>query len=132
MALYEHVYLARQDVSAQQVEELTNQLTQVLADITRRTQLPPQLPAELADELPESGGVYRFYGEGDTPLYVGKAANLRERVLEVIDGVSYPSPMPPFAAQLSDADVADIANHERTAWGNQAKLVTAGQVKALR
>jgi small subunit ribosomal protein S6 len=32
MALYEHVYLARQDVSAQQVEELTNQLTQVLAD----------------------------------------------------------------------------------------------------
>jgi len=51
---------------------------------------------------------------------------------EVIDGVSYPSPMPPFAAQLSDADVADIANHERTAWGNQAKLVTADQVKALR
>lgn len=51
---------------------------------------------------------------------------------EVIDGVSYPSPMPPFAAALSDADVADIANHERTAWGNQTKLVTADQVKALR
>ena len=51
---------------------------------------------------------------------------------EVIDGVSYPSPMPPFAAQLSDADVADIANHERTSWGNQAKLVTAEQVKAQR
>ncbi len=32
MALYEHVYLARQDVSAQQVEELTGSLTQVLAD----------------------------------------------------------------------------------------------------
>ena len=32
MALYEHVYLARQDVSAQQVEELTANLTQVLAD----------------------------------------------------------------------------------------------------
>jgi small subunit ribosomal protein S6 len=32
MALYEHVYLARQDVSAQQVEELTTALTQVLAD----------------------------------------------------------------------------------------------------
>jgi small subunit ribosomal protein S6 len=31
MALYEHIYLARQDVSAQQVEELTNQLTEVLS-----------------------------------------------------------------------------------------------------
>ena len=29
MALYEHIYLARQDVSAQQVEELTNALTEV-------------------------------------------------------------------------------------------------------
>jgi small subunit ribosomal protein S6 len=31
MALYEHIFLARQDVSAQQVEELTNQLTEVLS-----------------------------------------------------------------------------------------------------
>ncbi|HEY4201482.1 MAG TPA: 30S ribosomal protein S6 [Devosiaceae bacterium] len=30
MALYEHIFLARQDVSAQQVEELTNTLTEVL------------------------------------------------------------------------------------------------------
>lgn len=30
MALYEHIYLARQDVSAQQVEELTAALTEIL------------------------------------------------------------------------------------------------------
>ena len=30
MALYEHIYLARQDVSPQQVEEMTNALTAVL------------------------------------------------------------------------------------------------------
>jgi small subunit ribosomal protein S6 len=30
MALYEHIFLARQDVSPQQVEDLTNQLTEVL------------------------------------------------------------------------------------------------------
>jgi small subunit ribosomal protein S6 len=30
MALYEHIFLARQDVSPQQVEELTTQLTEVL------------------------------------------------------------------------------------------------------
>ena len=49
-----------------------------------------------------------------------------------IDGVSYPSVMPPFAATLNDADIADIANHERTSWDNQAKQVTAEQVKAVR
>jgi nitrite reductase (NO-forming) len=49
-----------------------------------------------------------------------------------IGGVTYSSPMPPFAASLSDADIADIANHERTSWGNQGKLVTADQVKAVR
>ena len=32
MALYEHIFLARQDVSAQQVEELTNTLTEVLVN----------------------------------------------------------------------------------------------------
>lgn len=49
-----------------------------------------------------------------------------------INGVSYPSPMPPFAATLNDADIADIANHERTSWGHKAKLVTAEQVEAVR
>jgi small subunit ribosomal protein S6 len=33
MPLYEHVYLARQDLSAQQVEELTNQLSGVIAQL---------------------------------------------------------------------------------------------------
>ena len=49
-----------------------------------------------------------------------------------IGGVTYPSAMPPFATSLSDADIADIANHERTSWGNQGKPVTADQVKAER
>ena len=31
MPLYEHIVLARQDVSAQQVEDLTNQLTEILS-----------------------------------------------------------------------------------------------------
>ncbi|HEX5509904.1 MAG TPA: 30S ribosomal protein S6 [Pseudolabrys sp.] len=33
MPLYEHVYLARQDLSAQQVEELTTQLTGVIGEM---------------------------------------------------------------------------------------------------
>lgn len=50
----------------------------------------------------------------------------------VIGGVTYPSPMPPFAGQLSDDDIANIIDHERSSWGNHGKPVTAAQVKAER
>jgi nitrite reductase (NO-forming) len=51
---------------------------------------------------------------------------------EAVMGTVYPSAMPPFASMLSDAEIADIANHERTSWGNHGKPVTADAVKALR
>ena len=47
-------------------------------------------------------------------------------------GVVYASVMPPFAATLSDADIADIINYERSSWGNHGKLVTAAQVATER
>ncbi|MGE0582879.1 MAG: exonuclease domain-containing protein [Steroidobacteraceae bacterium] len=61
-------------------------LEAALADLTQRVSLPPQLSPGLADELPQTAGVYRFYGRtgADSPeslLYVGRAVNLRERVL---------------------------------------------------
>lgn len=43
--------------------------------------LPPGLSELLLDEIPETPGAYLFYDENDTPLYVGKGANLRSRVL---------------------------------------------------
>jgi DNA polymerase-3 subunit epsilon len=43
--------------------------------------LPPGLSELVLDELPETPGVYLFYGENDLPLYVGKSVNLRSRVL---------------------------------------------------
>jgi nitrite reductase (NO-forming) len=48
------------------------------------------------------------------------------------DGTVYPSAMRPFAASLNDTDIVDIANHERSAWDNKARPVTAEQVKAAR
>jgi DNA polymerase-3 subunit epsilon len=42
--------------------------------------LPAHLPPGLADDLPEGPGVYRFFGEDDTLLYVGKSKSLRSRV----------------------------------------------------
>jgi DNA polymerase III subunit epsilon len=42
--------------------------------------LPAHLPADFADDLPEGPGVYRFLGEDDAVLYVGRSNSLRARV----------------------------------------------------
>jgi cytochrome c oxidase cbb3-type subunit 2 len=47
-------------------------------------------------------------------------------------GVVYAAAMPPFAGILSDADIADIIDYERSSWGNHGKPVTAAQVAAER
>ncbi|MGH8190964.1 MAG: multicopper oxidase domain-containing protein [Rhodanobacteraceae bacterium] len=51
---------------------------------------------------------------------------------EDVGGTVYATPMPEFGSMLNDTEIADIANHERTSWGNQAKPVTADDVKARR
>jgi cytochrome c oxidase cbb3-type subunit II len=40
--------------------------------------------------------------------------------------------MPPFAATLSDAEIADIIDYERSSWGNHGNPVAAAQVAAER
>lgn len=45
------------------------------------SRLPPHLPPDLAEDLPEGPGVYLFRGEAGALLYVGKSRNLRSRVL---------------------------------------------------
>jgi glucose/arabinose dehydrogenase/mono/diheme cytochrome c family protein len=47
-------------------------------------------------------------------------------------GVVYTAGMPPFAGMLSDADIADVINYERSSWGNHGRPVTAAQVAAER
>jgi DNA polymerase-3 subunit epsilon len=56
------------------------ELSAIVKRLTGHSRLPPQLDPGLADELPEGPGVYLFYGEGETLLYVGKAKNLATRV----------------------------------------------------
>ncbi|VVD80948.1 exonuclease domain-containing protein [Pandoraea anhela] len=53
---------------------------QAVQRVTKRSSQPPQLPDEAIDALPASPGVYLFYGEGDTLLYVGKSVDVRARV----------------------------------------------------
>ena len=51
---------------------------------------------------------------------------------KAIGGKTYEAEMPAFAGQLSDEQIAEIANHERTSWGNHAPLVTAQDVATRR
>ncbi len=57
------------------------QLQQAVSQLTGRSSWPVHLDPALLDALPEHHGVYLFYGDNDLPLYIGKANNLRQRVL---------------------------------------------------
>jgi len=56
-------------------------LQQAVSQLTGRSSWPVHLDPALLDALPERHGVYLFYGDTDLPLYIGKANNLRQRVL---------------------------------------------------
>ncbi len=48
--------------------------------------LPPNLPAEDFERLPEKPGVYYFYNKEKKVVYVGKAINLKKRVASHFSG----------------------------------------------
>ena len=95
------------------------ELQRALDHSAPRVELPASLPANLADELPETPGVYRFFGLAESGaeelLYVGKANNLQERVL------SY------FFAAAQDTRATRIAAQVRRVEWTQ----TAGELGAL-
>ncbi|WP_289244525.1 exonuclease domain-containing protein [Methylophaga sp. UBA678] len=56
-------------------------IQQTIADILKRPSLPSHLDNTLIQKLPEKPGIYQFYDEGGTLLYIGKSVNIKERVL---------------------------------------------------
>ncbi|HEX5628665.1 MAG TPA: exonuclease domain-containing protein [Usitatibacteraceae bacterium] len=61
-------------------EKPEEEIVAAVRRILKIPSLPPQLPADALEGVPECAGVYRFYGVNDLPLYIGKSVNLRERV----------------------------------------------------
>jgi len=47
---------------------------------SKEQMLPPNLPKEQFDELPDKSGVYYFHNEQGKIIYVGKAVNIKKRV----------------------------------------------------
>jgi len=52
-----------------------------LKDVLKRPSRPVGLSEKDLEKLPETAGVYVFYGKENTPLYAGKSVNIRNRVL---------------------------------------------------
>lgn len=65
---------AHEEHSAETIEE-------VMAKLISRPTVPARLDSLQVETMPSSHGVYLFYGENNLPLYIGKANNLRRRVL---------------------------------------------------
>ena len=87
--------------------------------IARQPSLPPHLDQAAIDEIPEAPGVYLFYDESPTPLYIGKSRAMRSRVLEH------------FIATASWAPRVRRIEWQRTAGELGALLREAELVKAL-
>lgn len=66
--------LAARELGAEKISRQAQALLQGSAA------LPPQLETAVAD-IPESAGVYLFYGENPLPLYIGKSVKMRSRVM---------------------------------------------------
>ena len=64
----------------------SQRLAETVAAITRVPTLPAGVDAERFEDLPDAPGVYVFYAADGTPLYAGRSANLRSRVLAHFDG----------------------------------------------
>jgi DNA polymerase-3 subunit epsilon len=61
-------------------EKTPDEIRAAVKRLLKIPSLPPQLAPDALEGIPDSPGVYRFYGVNDLPLYIGKSVNLRERV----------------------------------------------------
>jgi len=74
---------------------------------------------------------------GDSVVLASDATRHVEIILfgltgQTIGGTTYVSQMPAWADLLNDEEVAAVANHERTSWGNSAPSVTPEFVAQVR
>ena len=90
-------------------DKALGRLDAALEAVARRPSLPPQIPAELVDELPEAPGVYRFFGEAGALIYVGKANNLRERVLSHFMAAGRDAKSQRLSSQVRDIEWTETA-----------------------
>jgi DNA polymerase III subunit epsilon len=67
---------------------------------SKEANLPPNLPKEQYEALPSNPGVYYFYDEKGKIIYVGKAVNIRKRVLSHFSGTNLSAKRQDFMREI--------------------------------
>jgi DNA polymerase-3 subunit epsilon len=67
-------------------EHSSDVIAEAVRHVMAKPVLPAHIPEGLLDDIPDSPGVYLFYGEETTPLLVGRSIGLRNRVLGFFAG----------------------------------------------
>nr|WP_286816200.1 GIY-YIG nuclease family protein [Marinobacter sp. UBA3607] len=67
-------------------EHGSDAINNAIRKLWQRQSTPSNVPAELFAGLPHGPGVYRFYGDNDVLLYVGKSTNIAQRVASHFSG----------------------------------------------
>lgn len=93
----------------------SRQLLDAASALLKDPSLPARLDAAVVDRIPDSPGVYFFYGKNDLPLYIGKSVTLRSRVMSHFSG-----------DHASFGDMRIVQEVERVEWTE-----TAGELGAL-
>ncbi|GIZ52319.1 cytochrome c [Noviherbaspirillum aridicola] len=120
-----------------------------------RSSPPPAAGPELDRVLRAGAGLYEKHcvdchkstGAGEPPHFPALAGNRAVLHVEPVNAIravlhgGYPPStagnprpfgMPPFSAQLDDAEVATLVSYIRNSWGNRASLVGSDQVNRYR
>ena len=98
-------------------------LQQTLNKSLKEQTLPDGIAKEVIDELPETAGVYRFYGENGSLLYIGKSTCIRDRVLSHFSSDHLSNKEMQLSRQVKSID------HIKTAGELGALLIEARLVK---
>ncbi|HIF63110.1 MAG TPA: DNA polymerase III subunit epsilon [Deltaproteobacteria bacterium] len=101
-AVLSFVELAERELGRDRVE-------QEVAALLCLPTLPAGLDSDLVASIPDSPGVYRFYGERRCLLYVGKSVRLRSRVLSHFSSQSATLTDARLARQVRDVEWTETA-----------------------
>ena len=102
-----------------------DEIAATCAMLQKRSSLPTLLDAKEIEKLPNSAGVYYFYDEKGTLLYVGKSVNIRNRVMSHFSS-DYKNPK-----DLRMSTKIAHVDFEQTPSDFGAQIRESNQIKAL-
>lgn len=115
------------DFLARVAEEVNSQqLERAIQSLLKTSSIPPNLDKESIDALPETPGVYLFYGTQSEILYIGKSICIRDRVMSHFSGDNRSAKEMEIAQQIARIET------RRTTGELGALLLESQLIKELR